>query len=491
MSRQDSSKVRDVKIMLKTGVDGRGIATIEKTGTVGLVDTYTITLDDGSKSTFTVTNGSSIASIEKTSTVGLVDTYTITLTDGSTSTFTVTNGEGGGLLPHIIVISETGSTVTLTKGSTVLTATETTTGHFESDVPEFGTWQIDAVLAGDDAQVNLVVDTVKIYTVDDSHFHSDITVKYPYGATCALSASGQTTLYATGSPYTFTVHSAGTYTITVGYDGNNYTDTVEVTTTGQTFSKVVPSSATAPANDLNIWLSYGEVSGTYSTLADILADSTALSTLMASTDAVDYLVRCTSWVSDITGNQSAMSYIGLNNYCANTLLADSTWFNSICNSTYFESVLNVKVPTMTSDTTPSGEASASSTVTSSNPYYGFDNNSSTRWSSNINTTIVGQYLRYEFDRPVCIKMAKGQYFGSTGGNNITLTLAFQGSNNGTDWTNIKSGITIVHNTTQTTDFEAIENNNTLYSQYQIIGTAQTSGVRLTFNELQFYGREDV
>ena len=197
MSRQDSSKVSDVKIMLKTGVDGRGIATIEKTGTSGLVDTYTITLDDGSKSTFTVTNGSSIASIEKTSTVGLVDTYTITLTDGSTSTFTVTNGEGGGLLPHIIVISETGSTVTLTKGSTVITATETSTGHFETDVPEFGTWQIDAVLAGDDAQVNLVVDTVKIYTVDDSHFHADITVTYPDGATCALSASGQTTLYAT------------------------------------------------------------------------------------------------------------------------------------------------------------------------------------------------------------------------------------------------------------------------------------------------------
>ena len=38
-------------------------------------------------------NGNSIASIEKTSTAGLVDTYTITLTDGSIGgTFTVTNG---------------------------------------------------------------------------------------------------------------------------------------------------------------------------------------------------------------------------------------------------------------------------------------------------------------------------------------------------------------------------------------------------------------
>lgn len=40
--------------------------------------------------------GNGIASIEKTSTSGLVDTYTITCTNGDTYTFTVTNGEGGG-----------------------------------------------------------------------------------------------------------------------------------------------------------------------------------------------------------------------------------------------------------------------------------------------------------------------------------------------------------------------------------------------------------
>lgn len=43
--------------------------------------------------------GQSIKEIKKTSTSGLVDTYTITLTDGTTSTFTVTNGEKGGGIP--------------------------------------------------------------------------------------------------------------------------------------------------------------------------------------------------------------------------------------------------------------------------------------------------------------------------------------------------------------------------------------------------------
>lgn len=39
------------------GADGNGIATITKTGTVALVDTYTITFDNASTTTFDVTNG--------------------------------------------------------------------------------------------------------------------------------------------------------------------------------------------------------------------------------------------------------------------------------------------------------------------------------------------------------------------------------------------------------------------------------------------------
>lgn len=39
------------------GDDGRGISSVAKTGTSGLVDTYTITYTDGTTSTFTITNG--------------------------------------------------------------------------------------------------------------------------------------------------------------------------------------------------------------------------------------------------------------------------------------------------------------------------------------------------------------------------------------------------------------------------------------------------
>ena len=77
------------------GETGNGIASITKTSTNVLVDTYTILFTDGTHTTFDVTNGKSIVSIAKTSTSGLVDTYTITFNDTTTTTFTVTNGIDG------------------------------------------------------------------------------------------------------------------------------------------------------------------------------------------------------------------------------------------------------------------------------------------------------------------------------------------------------------------------------------------------------------
>ena len=92
-------------IMLK-GEAGGTISSIEKTSSVGVVDTYTITLNDGTTTTFEVTNGSNIESIEKTASSGLIDTYTVTLTNGDTSTFEVKNGEDAQLyeLPQDCVV---------------------------------------------------------------------------------------------------------------------------------------------------------------------------------------------------------------------------------------------------------------------------------------------------------------------------------------------------------------------------------------------------
>ena len=95
------------KTLMLKGEAGGTISSIEKTSTSGVVDTYTITLNDGTTSTFEVTNGSNIESIEKTGTSGLIDTYTVTLTNGDTTTFEVKNGEDAQLyeLPEDCIVA--------------------------------------------------------------------------------------------------------------------------------------------------------------------------------------------------------------------------------------------------------------------------------------------------------------------------------------------------------------------------------------------------
>ena len=64
-------------------------------------------------------DGAQIESIEKTSTVGLIDTYTITLSDGTTTTFEIKNGENAQLyeIPQGSIIAYDGETSTETETS--------------------------------------------------------------------------------------------------------------------------------------------------------------------------------------------------------------------------------------------------------------------------------------------------------------------------------------------------------------------------------------
>ena len=86
------------------GVTGNGVASIVKTATLGLVDTYTVTMTNGSTSTFTVTNGldgldvNHISKTSGTGAAGTVDMYTVwgdVAETISLGTFNVYNGQDG------------------------------------------------------------------------------------------------------------------------------------------------------------------------------------------------------------------------------------------------------------------------------------------------------------------------------------------------------------------------------------------------------------
>ena len=76
----------------------------------------TVIYADGSVESNIPANMKGISSIAKTGTSGLVDTYTITYTDGTTSTFTVTNGSDGspGVTPVISATATADATSSLT-----------------------------------------------------------------------------------------------------------------------------------------------------------------------------------------------------------------------------------------------------------------------------------------------------------------------------------------------------------------------------------------
>jgi len=90
--------------------------------------TMTLTFADGTIETVQNSGIKGISSIEKTGTAGNIDTYTITYSDGTTSSYTVTNGTEGAT-PDITMSATADATssanpsVTVTKGGTTANPT--------------------------------------------------------------------------------------------------------------------------------------------------------------------------------------------------------------------------------------------------------------------------------------------------------------------------------------------------------------------------------
>lgn len=472
--------------------------------------------------------------------------------------------------------------------------------------------------------------TIHIFTEDSNLFGNTITISKDDVVI------GTTTFDNTGNA-TFDVQQKGTYVASTTYQGTVYQKAVNVTDEFLVeLSEVLDGKTALPTDDIQIWLKCAGINDkSYTTLAEVLADTDTLATLMASENAVDYLVRSTTWAvaqalipvmtSDTTpsgicsssgiygdyqpfkafdGNNAtfwhstksssssyqpwikydfgsavsikaftlyaqhnntlrfktilvegsnddaiytslytetttatekenwqgtfaeanyryvritfkdlvnvnneymawvntiqfysseitlgicqssnAMSYIGLNNYCANTLLADSTWCNAICNSEYFESVLNVKVPVMTSNTTPSGECSASSILNDSTPAWkAFDGDDSTLWHS---ASGMPQWLKYDFGSQKKIYFVKWYNYSQSGG---PIASKIQGSNDDSTWTDL---VSLPATTTAYTWANGVITEASAYRYYRFYVT-ETSYLTYTFAAiLQFYGREDV
>lgn len=244
-----------------------------------------------------------------------------------------------------------------------------------------------------------------------------------------------------------------------------------------------PDGATfTPTDDVQTWLHCADVwNKSYTTISEVVADTTTLNTLIANENANDYLVRSITFATDICNNKLAMTYIGLNDYCANKLLADSTWFEAICNSAHFKEVLNVNVPTMESNTKPSGEAFYDSDVSDgfrTEPYLAFDNNPTTTASHGENTKTPKNYIGYDFGKNVVIKKV---YINNYNRMSSAKIIA---SDDKKTWVDISTSFS----TPADTEINHNISNNKGYRYYALYPTSYSIS-RLVIYELQFYGRE--
>ena len=312
------------------------------------------------------------------------------------------------------------------------------------------------------------------------------------GAT--ISCTDGTTTYQktcpSSSPFEVVFDSipVGTWTISGSYSGETFTTIFTVLDFEAVLNAIPEGSTVTPTDDIQTWLNCANIwDKTYTTISQILSDASTLQALIASSNAVNYMARSTTWASDVTANQSAMSYIGLDDYCADTLLTDSTWLNAICNSTYFESVLNVKIPTMTSNTTPSGKVS-SNVSAFSDPYIAVDGNDTTYWQTYTNVR-ANDYWQYEFPNNVQICKASFLQYGS---GTRACTLILKGSSDGNNFDTIGS-LNIPSTANLMSMFNFLNFNK--YKIFRLCASANGDGnffgsqtINWLFLSLQLYGR---
>lgn len=253
-----------------------------------------------------------------------------------------------------------------------------------------------------------------------------------------------TALATSAGTVDITVPSAGSWVVSCTISGETYTsDTVSVDLSYSTELVAIPDGSTVtPTDDVQTWLKCAGIKDkNYTTLSQVLADSVTFNALLGDSNACAYMARSTTWASGL-------------------------------------------VPTMTSNTTPSGVASASTAYPGSYAYMAFDKTTSTAWSTD--NSITNAWVQYQFTSSVELASFKAVYANGRMGH-----YKIQGSNDGFvsdvhdlyvgQETSSGSGLaTISHSFSDTAPYT--------YYRLHILDTVDGNGIY--FNELQFYANSD-
>jgi hypothetical protein len=495
---------------IPSGADGG--STIKVTTTETALKGKTITLTGSTTLTATF-DSNGVATFTGVTMTGTLTLYTSDGTSSATKAISVpyfgNYEESISFWAAIINVTATGIngvTVYAKKNGVTAASATVTNGSASLTVNSTGTYTIELTVnpGADDEYTyseSVTVSAESTYSVSLPIFITTLAISTTsselYSQTITVTKGGSivgTTAFSAQGAATFRVHETGTYTLTCTYQSEPYQESITIVSgdDGQTkpisIETIPEGSSVTPTDDIQTWLECAGIRDktSYTTLSDVLADHDTLYRLMASDNAVDYLVRSTTWVSGITADEYAMKYIGKWNYASDELLDDSTWCTAICNSTYFESVLNTKVPIMTSNNTPSGVCASSSNYDANTmAWKAFDNDDSTRWGSN---GLTNQWISYEFTVPVRVNRVD---IGVFRGDEIRVKNFKIEAYDGNDYVTLYTGVAESSSASylKTVDFP----NTTKYSKYRlyIIDEYATGARYIGIYSLQFYGRTDV
>lgn len=275
--------------------------------------------------------------------------------------------------------------------------------------------------------------------------------------------------------------------LTLACQGNTMFITILTYDTYNIVFATIPEGATVtPTDDIQTWLKCANITDkAYTTLVEVLADEETYEILLRDSNACDYMARSTTWASTLVADETAMRYLGKYDYACDKLLSNQTWANAIANSSYFEYVLNVKVPVMTSNTTPSGVASASYEYnTSFSAWKAFDGLTNTAWSAHGQNP--PSWIRYTFPSAEKIYIAKitPNYSGSEA---HIKEFEIWGSNDSFSTHDVLKSDTIPTTSSLTTYTYVLENPSS-YTGYEIYGKNRYGSGAISIYEIQFYGR---
>lgn len=310
-----------------------------------------------------------------------------------------------------------------------------------------------------------------------------VTCHSQFAGTTITCTDGTTTLTGScpsSSPYTveFSIPNGGIWTVSGVLEGSTISESVTIEDS-VALNPIPDGETVTPTDDIQTWLHCANIwNKNYTTISQVLADSTTLSALIADSNAVDYMVRSTTWATDVCADSTAMSLIGLDDFCAETLLADSTWQTAIVDSTYFASVLTKKVPTMTDNTTPSGLAFAGNNGT--NAWKAFDGSLSGGWAASNN---VLSYIGYKFTEATRIYKVVAYSV-----NSFQVNYNVKYDDTGSSSTTVPNSNFSVGGAyaSRYIHVKISEENPHLY--WSVAPTSGASGATSSMAELQFYGR---